>query len=388
MKNTIKKLVLLACLAMLVLAFVGCTNDADEPYSTDAQQFGQNQTENTGGQAEGTTPEVPTSEQLHTPALALVSYELTIGDIVLSAPEYNFYFIEFMYQVFEMYFHQFGFPPFDLEAPLEEQMHPSDEETWADYVHRLVESELQQYARARSMGTQLSERELDFLEENEIALLEFATLDGMTIDEYVGSFFADMTGEMFISFLERELVINIWRMNMITEMAFEQQELEAFFYENWEDFAPWSNGQRGMEASSVDARHILVMFSDDYTEAESLELAEAILAEWKAGEATEDSFAALATERTDDWGSADTGGLYSNIWQGQMVPEFDAWIFDPSREFGDTDIVETDFGFHIMFFVQSNVEWEQSTRSAMMNMAITEIIEQLSEDFPATRRAV
>jgi len=373
---------------MLVLAFVGCTNNNDEPYDVDIQLPGQTEGTVDTPTVEETTPEVPPTDYPQEPAMSLVSYELTIGDIVITAPEYNFYFVEFMYQAFEAYFHQLGFPPFDIEAPLEDQMHPNGEETWADYVHGLIERALQQYAGARSIGIQLSARELEFLEENEIALLEFATSEGITVDEYVGSFFADMTGEMFMWFLEREMIINTWRMNTITDMSFTMQEKEEFFYENWEEFAPWSDGTRDLEVSSVDARHILVMFSDEYTEEESLELAEAILAEWKAGEATEDSFAILAGERTDDGGSAHTGGLYSNISPGMMVLEFDAWIFDPSREFGDTDIVETQFGFHIMFFVQSNIEWEQYTHSAMVGRAVAELIDQLSDNFPATRRAV
>ena len=67
------------------------------------------------------------------------------------------------------------------------------------------------------------------------------------------------------------------------------------------------------EFSLVNVRHILVSFEGGtydsttgvttYTDEEKLaakEAAEAILNEWKAGAATEDSFAALANERSDD----------------------------------------------------------------------------------------
>lgn len=78
--------------------------------------------------------------------------------------------------------------------------------------------------------------------------------------------------------------------------------------------------------------------------------AEDILAQWKSGEATEDSFAALANSHSED-GDGTTGGLYENVYPGQMVASFNDWCFDSSRKPGDTDIVETTYGFHVMYFV-------------------------------------
>jgi len=117
-----------------------------------------------------------------------------------------------------------------------------------------------------------------------------------------------------------------------------------------------------------DARHILVSFqggtTDEYgsttysdeEKASAKAAAEEILNEWMTGEATEDSFAALATERTDDTGSAATGGLYEMIYPGQMVEPFEEWCYDASRKAGDTGIVETTYGYHVMYFVGDNDE--------------------------------
>lgn len=110
------------------------------------------------------------------------------------------------------------------------------------------------------------------------------------------------------------------------------------------------------------ARHILVSFeggtTDEYgtttysdeEKAAAKEKAEEIYAQWQAGDATEDSFAALAAEKTTDPGSQENGGLYENIYPGQMVTAFNDWCFDDSRKPGDTGIVETDYGYHIMYF--------------------------------------
>ena len=113
----------------------------------------------------------------------------------------------------------------------------------------------------------------------------------------------------------------------------------------------------------ANVRHILVPFEggtkddngnttySDEEKAAAKATAEAILAEWKAGDATEDSFAALATEKSTDPGSKDNGGLYEDIYPGQMMTSFNDWCFDESRQSGDTGIVETTYGYHVMYYV-------------------------------------
>ncbi len=101
----------------------------------------------------------------------------------------------------------------------------------------------------------------------------------------------------------------------------------------------------------VNVRHILISPTDDTEQAmeDAEQLANDLYFEWSEGEATEDSFAALATEHTQDPGSAGTGGLYENVTPGQMVEEFDFWCFEEGRAIGDSGIVQTDYGYHIMY---------------------------------------
>ena len=39
-----------------------------------------------------------------------------------------------------------------------------------------------------------------------------------------------------------------------------------------------------------------------------------------------------------------------------MVTAFNDWIFDEARKEGDTDIVETEYGWHIMYFIGNGEE--------------------------------
>ncbi len=135
------------------------------------------------------------------------------------------------------------------------------------------------------------------------------------------------------------------------------------------------------EYATRDARHILFKVNtsglDSTSEtyeadlqaamAETKAKADDALAQWKAGEATEDSFAALANELSEDGGSNTNGGLYTKIYKNQMVTEFNDWCFDESRQPGDTGIIYNEnTGYHVMYFVGDDVPyWQVQVENAL-----------------------
>lgn len=92
--------------------------------------------------------------------------------------------------------------------------------------------------------------------------------------------------------------------------------------------------------------------------------AEEILNEFNSGDKTEYSFALLAEKYSADTASTSAGsngvfgGICEGVTLGYMVPSFEKWSIDDSRKYGDTDIVESDFGYHIMFFVNKCPSYE------------------------------
>jgi parvulin-like peptidyl-prolyl isomerase len=115
---------------------------------------------------------------------------------------------------------------------------------------------------------------------------------------------------------------------------------KAFYDENQAQFeAP----------EQVKAAHILLAtklpdgtnLSEDDKKAKRAE-AEALLVRAKAGE----DFTALAKEYSEDPGVKENDGFYT-FGKGEMVPEFEAaaWKLDDG---GISEIVVTDFGFHII----------------------------------------
>ena len=99
-----------------------------------------------------------------------------------------------------------------------------------------------------------------------------------------------------------------------------------------------------------------------------------ILMDWANGEATEASFAALANKHSQDGGSNTKGGLYEQVYAGQMVNEFGTWCFDETRKPGDTGIIYSeDTGAHVMYFVgEDRPYWEVQVIDSLKSKAYTE----------------
>ena len=139
-------------------------------------------------------------------------------------------------------------------------------------------------------------------------------------------------------------------------------------------------GRQLDESLTADVRHILVAAEQDEGATEPTQeqydaaytKAEELLNQWKAGDATEDSFAALAEENSADASSASEGGLISNVSiNSGYVDTFTNWALDPSRQPGDTGIVQntgsSTKGWHIMYYVSSNdpqLEADRNQRAA------------------------
>lgn len=126
----------------------------------------------------------------------------------------------------------------------------------------------------------------------------------------------------------------------------------------------------------ADVRHILIKFKGGTTnssgqttypadkKAEAKQTAEKLYNEFKNGaKVDEDTFAALATIHSDD-GNKSEGGLYEGVYPGQMVTSFNDWCFDEARKAGDHGLIETEYGWHLMFYVGDN---EQSYRDYMVS---------------------
>lgn len=135
------------------------------------------------------------------------------------------------------------------------------------------------------------------------------------------------------------------------------------------------------DSATVDVRHILLQYEDGATDEEKAEInakAQELYETWKNGDATEAAFSELAKTDSDD-SSASNGGLIENISKGQTVDAFENWCFDESRKPGDSGVIQTEYGAHIMYFVEKNDEplWKTNIKSTLASEKFNDYYEEL-----------
>ena len=129
-------------------------------------------------------------------------------------------------------------------------------------------------------------------------------------------------------------------------------------------------------------------YSDAQWEA-CLQEAQKMLDDFLAGEATEEAFAKLAMENSKDPGSAENGGLYSQLTKDTgFITGFKDWYLDENRQVGDTGLVKNTEssvqGYHIMYFSGKTPIWEVEAENAIMTEKTTGMINEARAKWPVS----
>lgn len=323
----------------------------------------------------------------------------TMGDAKLTNGELQIYyqmqFLDFMNQ-YGTYASYFGL---DYTKPLDEQECKLKEGyTWQQYF---LESALGVWRgnqamalMAKEKGFELSSEYQQKLDSLENDMTANAVKYGMTTaDELVKAQCGGNTSmAAYRSYMETYYIGSIYFYDCFEKL--EQPDdaaLDAYYQAHKEEME--SSGIKQDGSYCVDVRHILIAasgtenadgtitFTDAEKAAEAKAKAEEILAAWLE-DPTEAHFAALAKEHTAD-GNGDAGGLYEGVTPGQMVASFNDWCFDESRKAGDYGIVETRFGYHIMFFSARGEEiWLAESRDAYLQDEAMKVVEQAQAAYP------
>lgn len=284
----------------------------------------------------------------------------------------------------------------DYTQPLDTQREPETGRTWQQYFLNMALNNWQQVQAmalmAEEAGLTMSEESAAYLEGLDAYLEQTAANNSVSVEELMeGNFGPGADKEDYRYFQNLYLSGVPYYEAKMEAMVPTQEDLESYFTEHEAEYA-----ESGVTRDSrfVDVRHILVQVkggtaaedgSVTYSDEEwktCEESAQAILDEWLAGDKTEESFAALATEKTEDPGSQATGGLYQQVYQGQMVPAFNDWCFDESRVTGDYGLVQTNYGYHVMYFVSSEPQWPHYAESDWTNAQTAKLLEDIVTNYP------
>jgi peptidyl-prolyl cis-trans isomerase D len=138
-----------------------------------------------------------------------------------------------------------------------------------------------------------------------------------------------------------------------------QQEIQKYFTAHQAEYSVPEQAR---------SRHILIKVAqgaDAKTDAAAKAKAEGLLKQIQGGA----NFADLAKQNSDDPGSKEKGGELGFARRGMMVPEFDNALF--SQKIGDTKIVKSQFGYHIIQVEERQAAHSQSLSEVQPTIQVT-----------------
>lgn len=172
------------------------------------------------------------------------------------------------------------------------------------------------------------------------------------------------------------------------------EEVEAYYLEHEAEYV--AAGITRDSGKYVDMRHILTLpknatvaddgtvTAEEYDWTQSYWAAQNKLSKiretYPRGESV---FANYAANESLDAGSAMNGGLYENLLPGQMPEELDVWLFDSAREAGDTALIQSPCGMHIVYYCGDTEIWYETAKNDLSAYLYRQFAESLLEQYPA-----
>lgn len=324
----------------------------------------------------------------------------TLGEHELTNGELQVFYQTSMINIYSQYGIYLMYMGVDFSSPLDQQVFDtSTNQTWQEYLLEMALHSWHLYTaigeKAKAEGFQLDAEGLEYVAGLDQTIQEMADAYGnASAEEFMQTQLGPTaTVAGMRSYMELEYFYIRYYDYLTEKLAPTMEQIEAYFTENAETLS--ASGITKESGDVVDVRHVLIQPETSGTDEEGNAIsteedwencrikAQELLDGWRGGEATEDTFHKLAQENSAD-GNASSGGLYTGVTQGYMVEEFDSWIFDESRQYGDSDLVKTQYGYHIMYFVKREPNWIATSRDGYLQNVVTTFITELLEQYPIT----
>ncbi|MBE6982874.1 MAG: hypothetical protein E7435_01100 [Ruminococcaceae bacterium] len=325
----------------------------------------------------------------------------TVGDKQLTIAQLQVYYWITVYSFMDENSYYLSFLGFDYTKDLATQECYFEKGiSWQEYLLKTTLSTWHQY-----MMLNIEAEEQDFkLNEDEQKYLDNFR---KTMDEQVKQYgYADAeemiqkelgVGATFDAYeaYNKETFVGMGYYNQFAEsLKITEEDIVKYYEDNQTTFDENKIKKDDTDFAWVGVRHILLIpeaTKDEngkavYTEAAweaCRKEAQALLDSFLSGkEVTEEVFAELAKEHTEDPGSKDNGGLYEQFFRNEMVKEFEDWSFDATRKYGDTGLVKTSYGYHIMYFIEGEAQWHYYADAQLRSDACQKLLDDLKAKYP------
>ncbi len=351
------------------------------------------------GKQEETTPVVTTQSYTATAEAAVAANRnvvATVGNRELLNGQLQVHYWTQIYTFINNYSAYLSYFGVDFTKPLHTQMY-DETMTWEEFFLEMALDSWSQMATIAQMAekdgftmTQEQQQALNTTVEN----LEKSALDyGYTnlaemVEEEMGK---GATADDYIAYIKLDYLCSTYVSSLREKNAPTDAQIEEYYDANEE--AVKSAGYGKDKGKVVDVRHILIKpeggtlntdgVTYSYTDAAweaCRQKAQVVYDLWLNGEKNEDTFADLAKKNSAD-GSAANGGLITDIAKGKTVEGFNEWLFEDGRAYGDHALVKTVYGYHIMFYVDTEDAWIRYCRANYANDIVSNQMKQFAEDY-------
>lgn len=319
-----------------------------------------------------------------------------VGDLELNNGQLQIHYWSQIYTFINNYSYYLSYFGIDFTKPLSEQACMVEEgKTWEEFF---LEMALDSWSQMATISIMAEENGFVLTEEQQKELDSVIEKLKTSAKDYNYEDLADMvaqemgkgaTPEDYIAYVKMDYLCGAYVSYLKEKNIPTDKQIEEYYAAN--EATVKSKGYGKDVGKVVDVRHILikpeggVLNSDGrtytYTDAQweaARQKAQVVYDLWKNGDKDEDSFAELAKKNSAD-GSASNGGLYANALKGNTVEEFDAWIFDENRAYGNHDMIKTVFGYHIMFYVDAEEAWVRYCRENYASDIVSNQLTQFAE---------
>lgn len=308
-------------------------------------------------------------------------FELTNGELQVIYWSMVYDFVDYMGEYAAYYI--------DFTKPLSGQYYNEQAGiTWEQYFLDMALNTWRRYEvlthAAEQAGVKLDDtlqNRLDNMYEDMKGILATANFD--TVEDMIHHDFG--TGADFDDYMDYMDIYyhgNNYYNLMYLDLDATEAEVEAYYTAN--EQALVSAGYGKDKGTVVEARHLLIEpenKENDEAWAAAKKKAEDLMNQWVDGGAGEDAFADLAYQHSACNSYAD-GGWLGAFGKGTMVKEFDEWCFAEGHKYGDYGLVQTEFGWHIIFFVDSYELWRENALANVLSEKLYKTMTDLENEFP------
>lgn len=259
--------------------------------------------------------------------------------------------------------------------PAEEAYQPNLD-NYAEYMTGMPATKyLYRYAHAYSPNSMHQA----FLDDMESLLSQLAAESGFSSLDALSQGLQVSTEDL----LEAAKLYNFGYMYLTTmedELLPSDEEMDAYYRQNQGSF-PVSGRYASIRQVLLEPEAPADEAQWDQCEAS----AKKMLADW-AGKyrSGEGSFAKMAYESSADLGSNLQGGLYWHIAEGNLISPLNEWVFDSQRQSGNTTVLRSPLGIHILYYIEGNTQSYASAKDALVREKLEGFIAECTQSYPMT----